>query len=47
LRIVLPDMVTSRRYLPQPATMPKAGAVSITLPVQRHAAREQAKEGIA
>jgi uncharacterized repeat protein (TIGR03809 family) len=32
-RITLPDMATSRRYLPQPAMMPKAGAFSITLPI--------------
>jgi len=32
LRMTLPVMATSRRYLPQPAMMPKAGAFSITLP---------------
>ena len=33
LRITLPVITTSRRYLPQPATMPNAGAFSMTLPV--------------
>src|SRR6266567_3676891 len=33
LRITLPVITTSRRYLPQPATIPNAGAFSITLPV--------------
>jgi hypothetical protein len=33
LRITLPDIATSRRYLPQPATIPKDGAFSMTLPV--------------
>ena len=33
LRITLPVMATSRRYLPQPAMMPKEGAFSTTLPV--------------
>ena len=31
LRMTLPVMATSRRYLPQPATMPNEGAFSITL----------------
>jgi hypothetical protein len=31
--ITLPDITTSRRYLPQPAMIPNAGAFSITLPV--------------
>src|SRR3981081_1145712 len=33
LRITLPEMTTSRRYLPQPAMIPNDGAFSITLPV--------------
>ena len=33
LRITLPVMAMSRRYLPQPATIPNDGAFSITLPV--------------
>jgi len=33
LRITLPVITTSRRYLPHPATIPNDGAFSITLPV--------------
>ena len=33
LRITLPVIATSRKYLPQPAMMPNDGAFSITLPV--------------
>src|ERR1700694_3008178 len=32
LRITLPEITPSRRYLPQPATIPNDGAFSITLP---------------
>ena len=38
LRITLPDMVTSRRYLPQLEMMSKADAFSITLPVTESSA---------
>ena len=43
LRMTLPVIATSRRYLPQPAMMPNEGAFSITLPVTELSA-DQKKE---